>query len=138
MTNSNGVEEFFTSIPFEIRELHRQGLKHRDYVFGYHKYVRQYLQTEITETRHAIKSNNSTTKSLAMMYLLDMAQSLRIYDNLELICLNMIDFNNDANASVTVESKPPDTTSSWYEKGFQAAKTVLTYGPQALQLMSHF
>lgn len=138
MTKPSDMDEFLISVPFKTRELHRQGLKHRNYVLGYHEYIRQYLQTEITNTRHAIKSNSGVKQSLAMMNLLDLMQSLRVYDNFEMICLNMIDFNNDVKATTTVESTPPDTTSSWYKKGVQAAKTVLTYGSQTLQLMSHF
>ena len=40
------------------------------------------------------------------MHVLDLIQSLRVYDNFEMICLNMIDFNNDVNTSETVEPNP--------------------------------
>ena len=138
MAKSNGMEEFLTSMPFEIRESHRQGLKHRDYVLGYHEYIRQYLQTEIADTRRAIKSSSGVKQSWALMHVLDLIQSLRVYDNFEMICLNMIDFNNDTNASTTVESKPPDTTSHKYQNGWQTAKTIFTSGIQILQVASAF
>ena len=138
MAKPSDMDEFLTSMPFKTRELHRQGLKHRDYVIGYHKYVRSYLETEIIDTRRTIKFSAGNKQSWAIMHVLDLMQALRIYDNFEMICLNMIDFNNNVKATTTVEPELPDITSSWYKKGVQAAKNVLTYGPQALQLMSQF
>ena len=89
MAKPSSMDEFLTSMPFETRELHRQGLKHRDYVLGYHEYVRKYIQDDIAATRRAIKSNSGAEQSLALMHVFDLMQALRIYDNFEMMCLNM-------------------------------------------------
>ena len=138
MTALDDMKKSLKPMPFEQRERHRQGLKHRDYVLGYHESVRQFLQKEITNTIPDFTSTNNITQVSSAVYLLDLKQSIKSNDDSEMICLNMIDFNDNVNTSVTVESKPPDITSDWYKKGFEAANTILSYSSQALQLMSHF
>ena len=134
MAESNEMEEFLKSVPPNIREQHRQGLKHRDYVLGYHEHIRQYLQDDITDTRHSLKSSKSMEQLLAMVHLLDTMQALRLNDNFEILCLNMIDFHNDTN----VQPEPPNTTSNNYKDGWQMASTITGYGMQAIRFISAF
>ena len=138
MTELDEMESFLKSVPVEIRERHRQGLKHRDYVLGYHDSIRQYLQNNIIEARRSLQSSNKTEQLVAMINLFDTIQALRLNDNFEMICLNMIDFHNDANIQTKPPSTTPDTASDNYRNGRQMAETIATYGMQAIQVVSSF